>query len=239
MKVYEDFTTRSKIEDIGRWYVTQFVKLVSEGLPSEALILDAGAGECAYKRYFPHCKYVSVDLAVGEDSWNYKNLDCVAALDNLPFEEGSFDAILCTQVLEHLEWPRESVKEFHRILKPGGRLFLTVPMAHKEHQVPYDFFRYTSFGLKSICKHAEFNQIEITPLGGMFTRMAYELPRTMSVFPVSGFRNGQLRLKDIILLPLKIVCLIAIRVAQMALLGMDRFDKIRNDPFGWSAIARK
>jgi len=65
-KINEDFTNKPKLKDIGRWYVTESVKKVSDSLPCGTTILDAGAGECAYKKLFSHCKYISVDLAVGE-----------------------------------------------------------------------------------------------------------------------------------------------------------------------------
>jgi ubiquinone/menaquinone biosynthesis C-methylase UbiE len=144
MSVNEDFTTRRKIADIGRWFINEFVEHVSGELPVGCSILDAGAGEGAYKKYFRHCNYKAVDLGVGDERWNYGNLDYVAPLHDLPIEDYTFDAILCTQVLEHLEYPRESVEEFYRVLKVGGKLYLTAPMAHVEHQTPYDFFRYTS-----------------------------------------------------------------------------------------------
>lgn len=222
--LFEDFSSKPKIKDIGRWYVTKFVESVSQSLPPGTSILDAGAGECAYKKYFSHCKYVSVDLAIGEDNWNYNNLDYIAPLDNLPLDDNSFDAVLCTQVLEHLERPGEAVKELYRVLKPGGKLFLTAPMAHNEHQVPYDFYRYTSYGLKSICEHAEFHEIMIIPFGGMFTRWAYEIPRIISLFPSAGIKSGKLQFKGFVLLPLRAGCLLVVRIVQKIFLILDRFD---------------
>src|SRR5262245_40469135 len=146
----EDFTRYSRLGDVGRWHVNRFVERVAAQLPAGTRLLDAGAGECAYKKYFAHCDYKSVDLGVGNLEWAYENLDYVAPLDQLPLADDTFDAALCTQVLEHLEQPRACVKELYRVLKPGAQLYLTVPMAQSEHQVPYDFFRYTSYGLRSI-----------------------------------------------------------------------------------------
>ena len=237
--INEDFSTRSKIKDVGRWYVNRFVESVATSLPEGSSILDAGAGESVYKKLFSRCSYKAIDLAVGESRWNYANLDYVGPLHEMPIENDVFDAVLCTQVLEHLEWPRESVKEMHRVLKPGGKLYMTVPMAQNEHQVPYDFFRYTSYGLESICKHAGFNNIKITPFGGLWVRWAYELPRGMSIFPSAGIRNKKPNLLGITLLPVRVATLGIMRLLQMLFLYLERFDKKKNDPWGWDCVATK
>jgi len=237
--INEDFSARSKIQDVGRWYITRFVKYVAESLPENASLLDAGAGESVYKRFFSNCNYKAIDLAVGERRWNYANLDYVAPLHDMPIEDGTFDAVLCTQVLEHLEWPRESVKEMYRVLKPDGKLFMTVPMAHPEHQGPHDFFRYTSYGLESICKHAGFREIKITPFGGRWVRWAYELPRGLSIFPPAGLRSNNPNVVGIVIYPVKFVAQMIVRLLQTIFLWLDRFDNKKDDPFGWSCEAVK
>lgn len=237
--INEDFSTRNKVQDVGRWYVSRFVENVATSLPTNSSILDAGAGESVYKKHFSHCNYKAIDLAVGESRWNYANLDYVGSLHEMPIENEAFDAVLCTQVLEHLEWPRESVKEMHRVLKPGGKLYMTVPMAHPEHQTPYDFFRYTSYGLVSICKHAGFHDIKITPFGGLWVRWAYELPRGLSIFPSDGLHEKKPNNLGIALLPAKVVALSLVRLLQIVFLWLDRFDKKKNDPFGWACVATK
>jgi SAM-dependent methyltransferase len=239
MKLNEDFTGRGKLADIGRWHVTRVVRSIATSLPKDTEVLDAGAGECAYKGFFSHCKYKAIDLAVGESGWNYSNLDYVGPLHQMPIADGVFDVVLCTQVLEHLEWPRESVKEMYRVLKPQGKLFITVPMAHGEHQVPYDFFRYTSYGLKSLCSHAGFGQIDVRPLGGFWVRWAYELPRALSLLPSAGLRSGTPNATGIVLLPVKLLLLVVVRVLQILFLCLDPFDRQKDYPFGWFCTAVK
>jgi len=239
MEIKENFTKKSKIKDIGRFYVTNFVQRVAESLPPGSWLLDAGAGEGAYKKFFNHCNYKAVDLAIGDSNWHYEHLDFIAPLDNLPIKEDFFDAVLCTQVLEHLKKPAESIREMYRVLKPGGYLFLTAPMSHNEHQVPYDFFRYTSYGLKYLCEVAGFTEIEVAPFGGLFVRWAYELPRMMALLPGTGLWRGKWRIRSLLLLPIKLFCFGIIRFLQIIFLRLDRFDTIRDDPFGWQVIARK
>jgi SAM-dependent methyltransferase len=239
MKLSEDFTRRAKYSDLGRWFITRFLRQVSANLSAGARVLDAGAGECVYKPFFSHCRYRAVDLAVGEARWNYMNLDCIAELHRLAFRTEAFDAVVCTQVLEHLNRPVESVAEMHRVLRVGGTLYLTAPMAHPEHQVPYDFFRYTSYGLRSVMRDAGFDQCEVVPFGGLLTRWAYELPRAMALFPGTGLKSGRLSLAGVALVPLRIAAHVAIQVVQPFLAYLDRYDKDRTDPFGWYVIAKK
>lgn len=235
----EDFSTRGRLQDLARWYVNGFVRRVAGELPAGSMVLDAGAGEGVYRRYFEHCQYRSIDLAVGEAGWDYSKLDYVGPLHQMPIESGIFDAVLCTQVLEHLEWPRESVAEMFRVLRPGGRLYLTVPMAQNEHQVPYDFFRYTSFGLKSICSRVGFRQVDVEPFGGMWARWAYELPRGLGKLPSTGLRVGRPSPLGIALAPAVVGMRALVRVTQAAFLVLDDIDSNRNDPWGWACTATK
>lgn len=237
--INEDFSRRDKLQDVGRWYVSSFVERVAASLSAGTRILDAGAGEGVYKKYFPHCNYKAIDLAVGERRWNYTNLDYTGPLHDMPIKDAVFDAVLCTQVLEHLEWPRESMKEMHRVLRPGGRLYMTVPMAQNEHQAPYDFFRYTSYGIESICKHAGFHDVKIIPFGGLWVRWAYELPRGLSIFPTTGLRTKNPNVLGIVLFPIRLFVLGLVRVLQLICLYLDRFDNVKNDPFGWACEATK
>ena len=239
MTINEDFLSRSKIQDVGRWYVTCFVRDVAQSLPENASILDAGAGECVYKRLFTHCNYKAIDSAVGDSRWNYGNLDYIAPLHEMPIGDETFDAVLCTQVLEHLEWPRESVKEMHRVLRSGGHLFMTVPMAQTEHQAPNDFFRYTSYGLESICRYAGFRDVKIIPFGGLWVRWAYELPRGLSIFPPAGLRGNDPNITGMVLLPGRLVAQGIVCLLQSLFLRLDKFDKKKDDPFGWACVATK
>ena len=233
-----DFIRVGRFEDVARWHVTRFVRRAAGELPAGASVLDAGAGECAYKGLFAHCKYRSIDSGVGDARWDYSHLDYIAPLDRMPIPDGTFDAVLCTQVLEHLEFPRECVAEMCRVLKPGGRLYLTAPMAQGEHQQPYDFFRYTSFGLRSICERAGFENVRIEPFGGICTRWAHELRSMVALFPP---RAGERRLsvKGLLGLPLKAAVFVAVRLLQILLLAMDRLDGKRDYPLGWGLVAEK
>jgi len=165
----------SPMLDFHQWKLLRFVKRCSSGINSHESILDMGAGELRYKKYFDHCNYRSQDLCVGDNVWYFESIDIKSSIYNVPVEPNSFEYVLCTQVLEHLEYPEKAFIEFNRVLKYGGKVFLSAPLGQGEHQVPYDFFRYTKFGLKSLGERYGFRMIYIEPHGGIFINLEYML----------------------------------------------------------------
>jgi SAM-dependent methyltransferase len=133
-------------------------------------VLDAGAGRLAYKnivgKYFD--EYVSTDFKKTHD-----DLTAVADIAKQPFKNSELDFVFCSQVLEHVPHPWQALEEFHRILKKGGRCLITVPMLGYIHNAPYDFYRYTEFGLKQLAKDAGFKVLEVKPIGGFFSFLGY------------------------------------------------------------------
>ena len=79
--------------------------------------------------------------------------------NRIPFDDASFDSAITSQVLEHVFTPDAFLTEINRVLKPKGNLLLTVPFVWDEHEQPYDYARYSSFGLKSLL---EKNGFEVT-----------------------------------------------------------------------------
>lgn len=155
----------------------RFVQQASALVPEGAVLLDAGAGEGQYRSLFTHCRYIGADFALGDLSWDYSKLDVVCDLAHLPFAPSSFDAVLCTQVLEHVPEPMQVLCELARCMKPGGLLILTAPLTGEEHQQPYDFYRYTSYGLTYLLEKAGFRIERLDRLGGHLHLLALVLPR--------------------------------------------------------------
>jgi SAM-dependent methyltransferase len=243
-----DFLALPKAFSARRWHINRFVRWAAASLTPGSVILDAGAGECAYKPLFVHCRYIAIDVATGESTWDYRSLDAIALLDHLPFAANRFDAVLCTETLEHLEWPRESVAELHRVIRPGGRLFVTVPMNHSEHQVPYDYFRYTSFGLRSVLERAGFCSVRIAPLGTRLARWHDEIrfieDHLAAWRPRTGLRSGHLRwraLPALTLLPLVAAARRGSPALRALLLKLEQYEPAPGavEPCGWIAVATK
>lgn len=130
-------------------------------------VLDVGAGEVnRYGRYFKALEYIKMDPRHTEHA------DLVGSADNIPLGDESVDSIVCTQVFEHLENPVKGAEEIYRVLKKGGHVLLTVPQMNELHEEPYDFFRYTKFGLKSMFKKVGFEIVEVDQRGGYYATLA-------------------------------------------------------------------
>ncbi|MFH0942913.1 MAG: class I SAM-dependent methyltransferase [Candidatus Beckwithbacteria bacterium] len=129
-------------------------------------LLDVGAGECGYKRYFNNLKYFSQDIKQNAN----KTINYVGKISGI---SGKFDYILCTQVLEHLKQPEQAFREFKRLLKPQGKLFLSTNFVYQIHMAPDDYWRFTEHGLKYLGEKVGFKVEKIEAQGGIFQVLAY------------------------------------------------------------------
>jgi SAM-dependent methyltransferase len=103
------------------------------------------------------------------------NLHIRSPLHHIPVEADHFDTILCVAVLEHLENPDEVVREFFRVLKPGGHLILEVPFLQPEHKVPTDFQRYTRDGLERLVAHHGFRLLELRGIFNVYHTLYWQV----------------------------------------------------------------
>lgn len=163
----------------------QWCKNILEKIPAGKSILDAGAGEQRYRQFCSHLKYTSQDFAqydgMGDNhalqtkNWDYKNLDIVSDIVDIPVDAESFDAVMCTEVCEHLPDPIMALKELTRVLKPGGILILTAPFASLSHFTPYHY--YSGFNRYFYLYHLEklgYEQMTIEPNGNYIDYLALE-----------------------------------------------------------------
>jgi SAM-dependent methyltransferase len=125
-------------------------------------VLDFGCGSKPYESLFSEAaSYIGVDLeATGHDHSNSK-IDVLYDGKVLPFKDGQFDAVVSFEVLEHVFNLSEVMREINRVTTDSGYLLISVPFAWLEHEIPYDFARYTSFGITHIVKQAGYEIIEI------------------------------------------------------------------------------
>lgn len=155
---------------VERRAILDFVTAAGRATAAGARVLDAGAGDAPYRGLFAHCEYRTSDWS-GSPHAGGRGADIVAPLHALPVPDRSFDAVLCTQVLEHVPDPASVLAELSRVLVPGGCLWLTAPFVGQLHEEPYDYFRYTAYGLRSLVEGAGFTAVVVEPIGGYFSSL--------------------------------------------------------------------
>jgi ubiquinone/menaquinone biosynthesis C-methylase UbiE len=217
------------------YYWNDFIHDIRSKLDLGDVLLDAGAGDCHWKQYFPEAKYIGMDMAVGDSNYDYSHLDITGNLTNIPIENNAVDVIMSIQVLEHLSEPGKVLAEFNRILKQSGYLFISCPQSGHQHQVPYDFFRYTPFGLRSMLTRQGFEVVWIKPQLGNFNYVYTELSYSARKLP------------EITKNPLAKVMLKVFSVYIRGIFGIhkpilkffDRFEALQDGSDGHFVMARK
>jgi ubiquinone/menaquinone biosynthesis C-methylase UbiE len=177
------FTVGTTNEEVRVSWIENTLKKIPAGLK----ILDAGAGECQFRKFCGHLNYISQDFAqyTGEGeigfqtgSWDNSKLDIVSDITAIPVEDGSFDAVMCTEVLEHVPDPVAALRELTRVLKPGGYLLITAPFASITHFAPYHFASGLSrFFYEHHLKQMNYDIQEIFHNGNFFEFVAQEVRR--------------------------------------------------------------
>lgn len=120
---------------------------------SSARTLEVGShGEPSYGRFFSN--KIGIDIQSG------KGVDTVASVYEIPFPDDHFDIVLCMSVLEHLENPPKAIEEMRRVLKPSGKIIVSVPFLFPIHDAPGDYWRFTKFGLQSLFKNWEIETLQ-------------------------------------------------------------------------------
>lgn len=131
----------------------QSIKSFSNNISGK--ILDVGCGHKPYQHLFSSSEYIGLEI---DSTYNreQKKADYFYDGKTFPFEDSSFTAIVCNQVLEHVFEPTNLLNEISRCLKPGGNLLISVPFVWDEHEVPQDYARYSSFGLQYLLEKSDF-----------------------------------------------------------------------------------
>lgn len=160
----------------------EWVRARAREIPPGARVLDVGAGSCPYRPAFAHCLYETQDFTqLGAAQLRYGGygaIDHVCDARSIPVPDGAFDAVLCTEVLEHVPEPVAVVNEISRVLRPGGRLILTAPLGSGIHQEPFHYYGgYTPYWYREFLAAAGFDAIQVEPNAGSFQFFAQECIR--------------------------------------------------------------
>lgn len=166
----------------------QSLREIGESLSGTEVVVDLGRyyvydGCCLFAPYFAKARqYVGTDCVLpnwkevyGYQKWMVENDGLIRVLPKLvtditclPLKDEVADWVLVPNIVEHVEEPEVMFREALRILKRGGRGFVFAPHVREEHQPPFDYFRYTRYGLRHLFEKVGFQVESITPTTGIF-----------------------------------------------------------------------
>ena len=175
-------------QNINEIYRQKWLKKTLANIPKGARILDAGAGELRNKEICTHLEYVSQDFGQYEGdgngkglqtgNWDTSRVDIICDITAIPEPDASFDAVLCSEVLEHVPEPGLVVDELARLLKPGGQIILTAPFASLVHFAPYHYCTgFSSYWHQYHLPRRGLEIVELIPNGDWFAYCRQEILR--------------------------------------------------------------
>ena len=172
----ETYRSKTIARTLFNWEIGKSVKNI------KGIIIDLGGGfKPSYERFWqikPE-KFIRVDINEKVEP------DVIADLNKpLSFSGNFADAIFLFSVIYILEDPGKTLIEINRILKPGGKLFITSPFIFNEAKEPNDYWRFTSEGLEKLLKESGFNDYFITPIGERFSAAVYLINPFLFFWPV-------------------------------------------------------
>jgi SAM-dependent methyltransferase len=141
-------------------------------------VLDVGAGQAPWRGWLPTTStYHGIDIATAYEFGMDRCRSDITYYDGkrMPFDDATFNAAICIEVLEHSEDPQVLAVEMARVLKPGGTLLLTVPWSARLHHLPHDYHRFTRIRLQALLAQAGFEDINILERGNDVGAIANKL----------------------------------------------------------------
>lgn len=207
----------------------QWLKNWSEYI--KGTVYDLGCGTRPYESFVLQYaeKYIGIDWA---HSLHDSKVDILADLNmNLDMiSDACADTIFSVSVMEHLSDPQNLLNEAFRIIKPGGALLLQVPFQWHVHEAPYDYFRYTKYGLDHMLRKAGFKDVCITANTGFWSMFVLKFN-----YHTIRYIRGPKILRGIV----KAVLMIFWNVGQFTAPILDKFDRNENETASYTVIARK
>jgi SAM-dependent methyltransferase len=142
-----------------------------DGAKLKGTLLDLGCGSQPYRQYLKGvARYVGLDYpSTRECLATPVRAEVLGDARTLPFADQSFDGVLCSQVLEHVDQPDAVVGEMSRILKSGGVGLISVPFFYNLHMEPHDYFRFSPYGIRELLERNGLAVRQLRGQGGIGT----------------------------------------------------------------------
>jgi SAM-dependent methyltransferase len=165
LKVIKNFTN---ITFLPNYELRQSISSYSDGVSGS--ILDFGCGTKPYENLFHRCEsYTGLDTRNSGHNHQKSQVDVYFDGFKIPFPDETFDAVVSFQVLEHVPDSKLMLSEIHRVLKKSGKILITAPLIWSEHEVPFDFNRWTSYGISKLLLASGFTIVRQGKVGSVFT----------------------------------------------------------------------
>jgi SAM-dependent methyltransferase len=128
-------------------------------------LMDFGCGSKPYRSLFHVSQYTGLDFENPGHPHVNEQIDVFYDGKRIPFSDETFDSIFSSEVFEHVFNLDEALGELNRVLKTGGKFLITCPFTICEHEVPNDFARYSSFGLRHLLEKHGFEVLQLEKTG--------------------------------------------------------------------------
>lgn len=180
---------------------------------AKGCLLDVGCGSKPYESLFPHVdSYTGMDIEISGHDHRSSNIDVFYDGKTFPFEADAFDTVVSFETMEHVFDLDRMLGEIARVLKPEGVLIISIPFAWPEHEEPFDFARYTSFGLTHELERKGFRVEKMTKSVGFVGTLAQLFCSYLFVHFCPKSTVGRALFQGIIIAPFTVLGLMASRL---------------------------
>jgi SAM-dependent methyltransferase len=209
------------------WLIARLIEkeIIKASKVAHGMMLDAGCGGKPYESYFAGKVKTHIGIDVPNSPLINQKIDAFGIVDALPFKDGTFSTVLCTEVLQQTSEPKKVLEQFYRVLKNKGILILSTSQMWQVTNAPYDMYRFTEYGLSYLGQACGFQCHSHRLLGSFWLRMGLK-------FCYFIHRFNRFRLLDPVIRILLIL-------PQIFFLGMGNLFFNRKDVIGHFFIYKK
>lgn len=159
--LFEIITLRKDVRSVLTNYFDKY-------LTKDMRVYDIGCGDKPFASALEGKVQDHVGVDIEDGFYDSSHIDLIGSAYNVPIESGTADAVISSQVIEHLDNPLDAFRETARILKPGGLLIISFPFLYPIHAEPHDYTRFTEHAMKKILTDHRLEIVEMNRIGGFW-----------------------------------------------------------------------